>query len=65
MLTPTQAAALRGIQARRERKARHTRLQARLGSAVGATTALDYRHPTEAATILTPMLLSFRDRNRT
>jgi hypothetical protein len=49
----------RGIQGRRERKPRRTRLQARLRSAARATTAPDYPCPTEATTILTPMLPSF------
>ena len=46
-------------QGRRACKPRHTRLQARLGSVAGATTAPDYPCLIEAATILTAMLQSF------
>jgi hypothetical protein len=50
---------MRGIQGRRECKPRRTNLQARLGTAAGATTAPDYPRVSEAATILTPTLPSF------
>jgi hypothetical protein len=53
------SAAWRSIQGRRECKPRRTRLQARLGSAAGATTAPGYPCLSEAATILTQMLPSF------